>query len=70
MRPFTLNEKTSDKAVVTERLDEHSYVIETDEGTYRRNQVDLRKTKELRPHSSSCTGANSNRTTNIREYNS
>lgn len=46
MRPSLLNRKTWDKAVVTKRLDERSCVIETDEGTHRRNRVDLRKTKE------------------------
>ena len=43
MRPFTLNGKTWDKAMVAKRLDERSYLVAT---SYRRNRVDLRKHKK------------------------
>lgn len=46
MRPFSLNKKTWEKAVVTRRLDERSYDVETDTGSYRRNRIDLKETKE------------------------
>ena len=39
MRPFTLGKKQWDKAVVTQRLDERSYEVETDGSTYRKNRV-------------------------------
>ena len=38
------------KAVVSEPLDERSYIIETDEGSYGRNRVDIKKTQEEQPH--------------------
>ena len=43
MRPFTLNGKTWEKASVSKRLDERSYQVETEDATYTRNRVDLRK---------------------------
>ena len=43
MRPFALNGKTWEKASVSKRLDERSYEVETEDATYRRNRVDLRK---------------------------
>lgn len=46
MRPFTLNKKTWQQATVSKRLDERSYEVETEDATYRRNRVDLRKTHE------------------------
>ena len=50
IKPFTMNKKTWDKATVSRRLDDRSYTVDADNGgTYRRNRVDLRKTKE-KPH--------------------
>ena len=34
------------KAVVTKQLDERSYLVETDHGSYRRNRIDIKKTQE------------------------
>ena len=47
MRPFTLNGKTWDRAMVEKRLDERSYLVATEDASYRRNRVDLRKTQEM-----------------------
>ena len=46
MRPFTLNGKTRDKATVAKRLDERSYLVATEDASYRRNRMDLQKTQE------------------------
>ena len=47
MKPFQLGTKMWKKGIVTSRLDERSYVVETPDGeTYRRNRYYLRKTKE------------------------
>ena len=47
MKPFQLGTKVWKKGIVTSRLDERSYVVETPDGdTYRRNRYHLRKTKE------------------------
>ena len=47
MKPFQLGTKMWKKGVVTSRLDERSYLVETPDGdTYRRNRYHLRKTKE------------------------
>ena len=47
MKPFQLGTKVWKKGIVTSRLDERSYVMETSDGdTYRRNRYHLRKTKE------------------------
>jgi len=43
LRPFALNGKTWEKASVSERLYERSYQVETEDVTYRRYRVDLRK---------------------------
>lgn len=43
MRPFTLTKRVWEKAMVTKRLDERSYEVETQDGTHRRNRVDLKK---------------------------
>ena len=43
MRPLALNGKTWEKASLSERLDERSYQIETEDVTYSRNRVDVRK---------------------------
>lgn len=43
MRPFALNGKTWEKGSVSKRLDERSYQVETEDATYRRNRVDVRK---------------------------
>ena len=47
MRPFTLNGKTWDKAMVAKKLDERSYLVATEDASYTRNRVDLRKTQEM-----------------------
>ena len=47
MRSFTLNKKTWGKATVAKRLDERSYLVTTEDASYRRNRVHLRKTKEM-----------------------
>ena len=49
MKPFQLGEKTWGKAIVNKRLDERSYEVETNSGTYRRNTVHLRKSNEKPP---------------------
>jgi len=46
MKAHKVGDKKWQKGVVTQRLDERSYEIETDTGTYRRNCVHLRKSKE------------------------
>ena len=43
MRPFRLGKKVWEKATVTNRLDERSYEVETQVGTYRRNRADLKE---------------------------
>ena len=47
MKPFQLGEKKWGKAIVNKRLDERSYEVETNSGTYRRNRVHLRKSNEI-----------------------
>ena len=47
MRPFTLNGKTWDKVMVAKRLDEWSYLVATEDASYKQSRVDLRKTKEM-----------------------
>ena len=49
MKPFQLGEKKWGKAVVNRRLDERSYEVETNSGTYRRNRIHLRKSNETPP---------------------
>ena len=49
MRPYTMGSKVWPKAVVSERLDERSSIVDTDKGSYRRNRVDI-KTQEEQPH--------------------
>jgi transposase InsO family protein len=47
MKPFRMGKKTWDKAMVTTRLDERSYIVETPEGkSYRRNRGHLKKSAE------------------------
>ena len=47
MQPFRKGKKVWEKGVVTERLDERSYAVETAKGgVYRRNRYHLRKTQE------------------------
>ena len=46
MKPFRLGQKAWEKAVVQRRLDERSYEVDTPDGTYRRNRVHLRRTRE------------------------
>jgi hypothetical protein len=47
MKPFTLGNRSWQKATVKQRLDDRSYKVEGPQGnTYRRNRVHLRKTKE------------------------
>ncbi|KAK2549086.1 Uncharacterized protein P5673_030588 [Acropora cervicornis] len=43
MRPFRLGQKEWEKATVTKRHDERSYEVESANGTYRRNRVDLKQ---------------------------
>ena len=49
MKPFRLGEKEWKKAIVTKRLDERSYEVDTGTTSYRRNRAHLRKTNELAP---------------------
>ena len=49
MKPFQLGKKKWGKAVVNRRLDERSYEVETNSGTYRRNRIHLRKSNETPP---------------------
>ena len=49
MKPFQLGEKKWGKAVVNRRLDERSYEVETNSGTYRRNRIHLRKSNVTPP---------------------
>ena len=49
MKPFQLWEKKWRKAIVNKRLDERSYEVETNTGTYRRNRFHLRKSNEKPP---------------------
>jgi len=49
MQPFILGQKEWRKAVVTSRLDERSYNVQTPNGTYRRNRAHIRKTPEVPP---------------------
>ena len=47
MKPFRLGKKNWDKAMVTARLDERSYTVETPDGrSYRRNRCHLKKSAE------------------------
>ena len=48
MKPYSPN-VTWKKGVITKRLDERSYQVDTDSGTYRRNRSHLRKTNESDP---------------------
>ena len=50
MKPYTMGSKVWPKAVVSEWLDEWFYIIETDEGSYRQNRVDIEKTREEQPY--------------------
>ena len=49
MRPFQLNKRTWDKAVVKQRLDDRSYEVESNNASYRRNRVDLKMTPQAPP---------------------
>ena len=49
MKPLVQGQKSWQKAIVKRRLDERSYVVETQNGIYRRNRVHLRKTQEPPP---------------------
>ena len=49
MKPLVQGQKSWQKAVVTCRLNEWSYVVETQNGIYHRNRVHLRKTQEPPP---------------------
>ena len=51
MKPFKLEEKKWNKGVIQHRLDERSYEVETDDGTYRRNRIHLKKSYEGSPTS-------------------
>lgn len=46
MKPFQLGEKRWEKAIVNKRLDERSYEVETERGTFRRNRVHLKGSNE------------------------
>ena len=45
MKPYQKGKTEWKKAVITKRLDERSYELETDNQTYRRNRVDLKPVK-------------------------
>ena len=49
MKPLIQGEKAWQKAIVTRRLDDRSYMVQTNNGVYRRNRVHLRKTLEPPP---------------------
>ena len=49
MQPLVQGKKGWEKAIVSRRLDQRSYVVETPSGIYRRNRVHLRKTRENPP---------------------
>ena len=46
LKPYKLGQKEWQKGMVTKRLDERSYEVETTSGTLRRNRVHLKKTSE------------------------
>ena len=48
MQPVTRGTKKWDKALVTQRLGEGLYPVETDDGSHRRNRVHLKKAPETR----------------------
>jgi len=43
MRPFRLGKKVWEKAMVTKRLDEQSYEVDTQVATYQQNRADLQE---------------------------
>jgi len=47
MRPFRLGRKEWEKATVTKRYNERSYEVESTNGAYRRNRVDLKQTQTI-----------------------
>ena len=49
VQPFGLGQKTWDKAVANKRVSDRSYEIETANGSFIRNRVHLKKTKEAPP---------------------
>lgn len=49
MRPFGLGKKVWEKAMVTKRLDERSYEVESEVGTYQQNSADLKEQPPPRP---------------------
>lgn len=49
LKPYKLGQKEWQKGIVTKRLDERSYEVETTSGTLRRNRVHLKKTSESPP---------------------
>ena len=49
MKPLIQGKKNWQKAIVTKRLDERSYMVETSTAVYRRNRVHLKKTPEPPP---------------------
>ena len=49
MKPLVQGQKTWTKAIVSRRLDERSYMVETPHAVYRRNRVHLKKTSESPP---------------------
>lgn len=55
MKPYRKGQKQWEKATITRRLDERSYDVETDTGTFRRNRNHLRKTNEKDPEQTQTT---------------
>ena len=53
MKPYKKGDKSWKKGVVQSKLGDRSYEVKTENGTFRRNRVDLRKTKENPPDSDS-----------------
>jgi len=49
MKPYKQGAKQWEKAIVRERLDQRSYLIETPHGLLRRNRIDLKKSMEQPP---------------------
>ena len=57
MRPFTLGKKVWEKVMVTKCLDERSYEVETQAGTYWWNRVNLKEHSLPRPLKQNTTSA-------------
>ena len=52
VKPYKKGQKEWDKGVVLKRLDERTYEIKTQSGSFRRNGIDLKKAVDLPPQQS------------------